>query len=50
MKTKLKARFIKSVIETARQNDTELPWSRGPRRAALIAQRQAEQLPRVRTA
>lgn len=50
MKTKLKARFIRSVIETARQNETEMPWGRGPRRAAFIAQREADQLPPVRTA
>jgi hypothetical protein len=37
---KLKTRFIKSVIETARRCDTDLPWSRR-RPAALRARRRA---------
>ncbi|WP_425043431.1 hypothetical protein [Primorskyibacter sp. S87] len=46
---KPKARFIKSVIETARKCDTDLPWTRGNRRAATIARRTAPAL-RVKTA
>jgi hypothetical protein len=38
---KPKARFIKSVIEAARQNQTEMPWARGNRRAAFIASRKS---------
>jgi hypothetical protein len=38
---KPKARFIQSVIETARQNQTEMPWARGNRRAAFIANRKS---------
>jgi hypothetical protein len=34
---KPKARFIKSVIEAARQNQTEMPWARGNRRASFVA-------------
>ena len=48
---KPKARFIKSVIETARQNKIEMPWARGNRRALMIANRAAgAQAPRARTA
>ena len=32
-------RFIKSVVETAAKNDTVMPWARGARRAAFIANR-----------
>lgn len=39
---KPKARFIKSVIEAARQNQTEMPWTRGSRRAAFIVNRRDE--------
>jgi len=38
---KPKARFIQSVIEAARQNQTEMPWARGNRRAAFIASRKS---------
>lgn len=38
---KPKARFIQSVIEAARQNQTEMPWARGNRRAAFIANRKS---------
>lgn len=34
-----KARFIKSVIETAKQDEVQMPWARGARRAAMIARR-----------
>jgi len=35
------ARFTKSVIKTAQENTTQLPWARGARRAAFIAKRKA---------
>jgi len=38
---KPKARFIKSVIESARQNQSELPWARGGRRAFFAVSRRA---------
>ncbi len=48
---KPKARFIKSVIETARQNQTEMPWTRGARRATFAASRHDETpVLRVKTA
>ncbi|MCB1343477.1 MAG: hypothetical protein KDK24_20915 [Pseudooceanicola sp.] len=40
---KPKARFIQSVIDTARKTEVELPFDRGPRRAAFIARRNAEE-------
>ncbi len=43
---KTKTRFIKSVVETAAKNDTVMPWSRGARRAAFIAKRNATQVTR----
>ncbi len=36
---KVRTRFLKSVIETARKESTEMPWARGARRAAFIASR-----------
>ena len=38
---KPKTRLIKSVVETARKSDVQLPWERGPRRKETIARRQA---------
>ncbi|EEB84055.1 hypothetical protein [Roseobacter sp. GAI101] len=38
---KIKTRFIKSVVETAAKEDTVMPWTRGARRAAFIAKRNA---------
>lgn len=38
---KPKARFIKSIIEAASQNQTEMPWARGNRRAAFISCRKS---------
>ena len=37
-----KSRFIKSVVETARKTETDMPWSRGARRAEMIARRSAD--------
>lgn len=37
-----KARFIISIIDTARTCDTELPWSRGDRRVEFISRRTPE--------
>lgn len=48
---KPKARFIKSVIETARKNDVEMPWARGSRRGMFIASRNAPtSIARIKTA
>jgi hypothetical protein len=33
---KSNTRFINSVIEAARQNQTELPWTRGSRHSPLV--------------
>jgi len=40
---KTNARFIKSIVKAATENDTVLPWARGTRRAAFIAKRTAAQ-------
>ena len=40
---KTNTRFIKSVVETAAKNDTVMPWTRGARRAAFIAKRNASE-------
>ncbi|MCV2888658.1 hypothetical protein [Ruegeria aquimaris] len=46
-----KTRFVKSVIATAAKTEVQMPWSRGARRAAMIARRKAiETLPQVRSA
>ncbi|MEP1200460.1 MULTISPECIES: hypothetical protein [unclassified Tateyamaria] len=34
-----KARFIKSVVKSAKEDTPQLPWARGTRRAAFIAKR-----------
>ncbi|MFT7596500.1 MAG: hypothetical protein ACI8R4_003836 [Paracoccaceae bacterium] len=48
---KPKARFIKSVITAARENDTQMPWARGTNRASFSASRRAcAPLLRVKTA
>lgn len=38
---KTNTRFIKSVVETARKDETVMPWARGTRRAEMIARRAA---------
>ncbi|MCU9838854.1 hypothetical protein OEZ49_13835 [Ruegeria sp. WL0004] len=46
-----KTRFVKSVIATAAKTEVQMPWSRGARRAAMIARRKTvEILPQVRSA
>ncbi|QFS81923.1 hypothetical protein FIU97_03955 [Roseivivax sp. THAF40] len=35
-------RFIKSVLKAAEECDTQMPWQRGSRRAAMIARRDAK--------
>ncbi|WP_299624690.1 hypothetical protein [uncultured Tateyamaria sp.] len=35
------ARFTQSVIKTAQATTTQMPWTRGARRAAFIAKRKA---------
>jgi hypothetical protein len=43
---KTNARFIKSVTKTAADTDVALPWTRGARRTAFIAQRKETVAPR----
>lgn len=50
MTMKPKARFIKSVIDTAKDCDTRMPWTRGARRAEFIASRRPALVARLRTA
>ncbi|MEL7099322.1 MAG: hypothetical protein AAGM84_10885 [Pseudomonadota bacterium] len=40
----MKTKFIKSAIRTASETQTQLPWTRGSRRAAFIAKRAAKDL------
>lgn len=48
---KPKARFIKSAINAARENDTQMPWARGKSRVSFSASRRAlVPLQRVKTA
>ena len=48
---KSKARFIRSVIEAARQNEAEMPWARGSGHASYTASRtNSIVLPRIKTA
>jgi hypothetical protein len=36
---KSQRRFIKSITETAKAEDVQMPWARGARRDAMIARR-----------
>lgn len=46
-----KIRFVKSVTATAAKTEVQMPWSRGARRAAMIARRKTpETLPQARSA
>ncbi len=36
---KPKARFIRSIVATARAEAVDMPWARGTRRADMIARR-----------
>ncbi len=47
---KTNARFVKSIVKTAAENDTVMPWARGKRRAAFIAKRRAEEAPQRKSA
>ncbi len=47
---KTNARFIKSVVKAAAENDTVMPWARGSRRVAFIAKRRAAEAPARKTA
>lgn len=38
---KTNTRFIKSITKTAADTQVVMPWTRGTRRAAMIAKRQA---------
>ena len=48
----VRARFIKSVIATAKATETDMPWTRGATRREAIARREdsATPLRRVKTA
>ena len=37
----VRSRFIKSVVATAKANETELPWARGNARRKMIQRRSA---------
>ncbi len=41
-----KQRFLKTAIQSAKSEATQMPWTRGARRAETIARRQAETTPR----
>jgi len=45
---KSNTRFIKGVIATAAKEDTVMPWTRGARRAAFIAKRNAVEAPKLK--
>lgn len=47
---KVRTRFIKSVIATARSDAPELPWARGQARKALIAGRTGKRVTLTRSA
>lgn len=47
---KTNARFIKSITKAAAENDTVMPWTRGTRRAAFIAKRNAAEAATARKA
>ena len=34
-----KSRFIASIVKTSREVDAQMPWTRGARRAEMIARR-----------
>ncbi|PYG31199.1 hypothetical protein [Pelagimonas varians] len=36
---KINSRFIKSIVTTAKETQTEMPWERGATRLAMIARR-----------
>lgn len=52
MKTPIKsnARFIKSIVATAKETQTQMPWERGATRLTTIARRRAALLGHLRTA
>lgn len=45
----MKTRFVKSVVNTAKSTEVDMPWTRGSRRAAMIAKRK-DQAPVRRSA
>lgn len=47
---KTRTRFIKSVIATAKADNTPLPWARGDARKAMIAARQGKRAPLSKSA
>ncbi|WP_299935593.1 hypothetical protein [uncultured Pelagimonas sp.] len=52
MKTQMKpkTRFIKSIVATAKETQTQMPWERGATRMASIARRRAALMGNLRTA
>lgn len=52
MKTSLKtnSRFIQSIVTTARDAQTQMPWERGATRLAMIARRRAALQSNLRSA
>lgn len=47
---KPKARFIISVVETAKECDTQMPWTRGTARVEFISRRSASARAAARSA
>ena len=47
---KVRTRFIKSVIETSRQEIPQMPWALGTRRGAALAARRQTAPRRIRLA
>ncbi|MDD8022619.1 MAG: hypothetical protein PHX82_05875 [Paracoccaceae bacterium] len=45
--TNTTARWMKSAIAEAAKCDTQMPWARGARRAATIARREEQVIPRA---
>ncbi|MGH1413849.1 MAG: hypothetical protein ACRBB0_10155 [Pelagimonas sp.] len=52
MKTKMKTntRFIKSIVATAKDTKTQMPWERGATRTATLARRRAALQAQLRSA
>ncbi|MEM6760954.1 MAG: hypothetical protein AAF601_15880 [Pseudomonadota bacterium] len=45
-----KKRFIRSVVDAAAKETTQMPWARGTRRATFIAKRSAQATPQRKSA
>ncbi len=44
---KIKKRWIQAVVETAEKSEVKMPWTRGDRRAVMIAARKQDQPKRL---